>query len=148
MPNCGALSHSRWHRSPLVSWSSYLLQFVLGTTLAFQLAQNAPAGPRGCKTSCILPSFLELALSAYLTHRMQCWVKVCLSVATEFEIQDPDILSLFQKHQEMVLNVLKLTAPKINGDDLSILWREDFCTSWLAEFIEPENLNGLGWKEP
>lgn len=48
----------------------------------------------------------------------------------------------------MVLYVLKLTAPKINGDDLSMLWTGGFGTSWLEEFIEAENLNGLSWKEP
>lgn len=48
----------------------------------------------------------------------------------------------------MVLNVLELIALKINGDDLSMLWTGGFGASWLTEFIKPENLNGLAWKEP
>lgn len=48
----------------------------------------------------------------------------------------------------MALNVLKLTVLKINGDDLSMLWTGGFGASWLAEFIESENLNGLSWKGP
>lgn len=48
----------------------------------------------------------------------------------------------------MVLNVLKLTASKIYGDDLSMLWTGGFGSSWLADFREAKNLNGLGWKGP
>lgn len=29
-----------------------------------------------------------------------------------------------------------------------MLWTGGFDASWLAELIESENLNGLGWKGP